>query len=229
MNKIKGLLLDFNGTLFFDTEYHMKAFMGFYPEFGLPTPDRDYMINNVFGRSNEDMYPDQFNPDATKEEIDAFTEAKERKYMDLCYKYPEKLHLVEGAPEMLDYLKENNIPFCLATGSPLMNVNFYFEALGIGRWFSFDNIVYCDGSFPGKPAPDIYKLAADRLGLDTSECAVFEDGTSGILSANAAGVSKVMALWEEGVPSPLTEKTRVDGIYHSLKDWKNILSSIGII
>ena len=131
--------------------------------------------------------------------------------------------------EAIEYLKENNIPFCLATGSPLINVNFYFEALGIGRWFSFDNIVYCDGSFPGKPAPDIYKLAADRLGLDTSECAVFEDGTSGILSANAAGVSKVMALWEEGVPSPLTEKTRVDGIYHSLKDWKNILSSIGII
>ena len=60
MGKVKGVLLDFNGTLFFDTTYHFKAFTEFYPEYGLATPDRDYMINNIFGRSNEDIFPMQF-------------------------------------------------------------------------------------------------------------------------------------------------------------------------
>ena len=226
---VKGILFDFNGTLFFDTEYHFMAFSVFFADYGRTAPDRDYMINNMFGRSNEDLVPTHFKPDATKEDIDRFTELKERKYVELCYKYPERLHLVEGVPEMLDYLKENGIPFCMATGSPLINVKFYFEALGIGQWFSFDNIVYCDGSFPGKPAPDVFKLAAERIGLDPSECAVFEDGTSGILAANSAGVDKVIAVYEDTLPSPITEKTRVDGVYHSFKDWKKILSDIGII
>ena len=229
MGEIKGILFDFNGTLFFDTEYHFEAFGSFYPRYGLTAPDRDYMINKLFGRSNDDLFPDQFKPDATKEDVDRFTEEKEHMYMEMCYKNPERLHLVEGAAELLDYLKENNIPFCMATGSPLVNVNFYFEALGIGRWFTFDNIVYCDGSFAGKPAPDIYRLAAERIGLDTSECAVFEDGTSGILSANSAGIGKVVALYQEDLPSPITDKTHVDGVCHDLKDWKNILSSIGVI
>ncbi len=226
---IKGILFDFNGTLFFDSEYHLGAFRKFYEYYGLPVKTDEYIVNNIFGRANGEIFREQFKPDATDEEVSAFSRDKELKYMEMCCLSPESLTLGKDVCEMLDYLKEHSIPFCMATGSPYGNVKFYFDRLNIGKWFSFDNIVYCDGSFPGKPAPDIYKLAADRLGLDTSECAVFEDGTSGILSANAAGVSKVMALWEEGVPSPLTEKTRVDGIYHSLKDWKNILSSIGII
>lgn len=226
---VKGVLLDFNGTLFFDSEYHFKSFCGFYQRYGLPTPSKEYIISNVFGRTNKELFLQEFNANATAEDIEEFSALKEQAYTDFCRAYPDKLKLVDGAADMLNYLKANSIPYCIATGSPYCNVKFYFDALGIGRWFTFDNVVYCDGSFPGKPAPDIYRIAAHKLGLEPDECVVFEDGTSGIISANAAGIAKVIAVWEEGFPSPVNKSTHVDGMYHNFTDWKNMLSTVGII
>jgi HAD superfamily hydrolase (TIGR01509 family) len=70
-------------------------------------------------------------------------------------------------------------------------VSFYIKNLGLDRWFSEDNMVWDNGAFPGKPAPDIYRLAAAKLGLSPSECLVYEDGTSGILAANRAEATKI--------------------------------------
>ena len=78
-------------------------------------------------------------------------------------------------------------------------------------------------------SPDIYELAAKRLGLDCSECAVFEDGTSGMRSANAARAARVIGVWEQGLPSPLSHGVRVDAVYHDLCDWREILRSIGLL
>ncbi len=229
MNKIKGILFDFNGTLFFDSQYHFEAFQICSDKYGVPRYSKEFTVKNIFGKSNNEIVRKYFKPDATDEDIKEYTEIKEGLYADICRTSPQRPALVDGAIELLDYLKEHNIPYCMATGSPLKNVNFYFEELGIGKWFSFDNIVYDNGTFPGKPAPDIYRLAAARLGFDTSECAVFEDGTSGIRSANAAGVGKVIAVWEEEYPCPITEQARVDGAYHDFKNWKEMLSLLGLL
>ena len=229
MSKVKGLLFDFNGTLFFDSEYHIEAFFECFRKYGLAVPDRKFIVENIFGRTNEAIFLQHYRSDATKEEITEFEQLKESMYMEKCKSSPERLKLCDGAAEILDYLKEHSIPFCIATGSPLENVNFYFEYLDLGRWFTLDNIVYCDGSFAGKPAPDIYELAAKRLGLDCSECAVFEDGTSGMRSANAARAARVIGVWEQGLPSPLSDGVRVDAVYHDLSNWREILRSIGLL
>ena len=226
---IKGLLFDFNGTLFFDSKYHLDAFNIFFDKYGIERRDREYMIKNIFGKSNRSIFLEQFCPDATDAEIEAFESFKERLYMDSCLKNPQKLKLCDGAEDMLDYLKEHSVPYCIATGSPLENVKFYFEHLGLGRWFTYDNIVYTDGTFNGKPAPDCYILAAKRLGLSPSECVVFEDGTSGIRAARSAGAAGVIAVWEKGLPSPLLDGAYADETHHDLSDWKGILSRIGII
>ena len=56
----------------------------------------------------------------------------------------------------------------------------------------FDAVVTGEQVVKGKPAPDIFLLAAERLGLPPSECVVFEDAPSGILAAKAAGCLPVM-------------------------------------
>ena len=224
---IKGLLFDFNGTLFFDSDFHIGAFDECYGIYGIEPLSREYVINNLFGKNNHDICNSYFVPNATEADVVRYGEVKESAYMRKCLACPDKMKLCDGAAEMLDYLKAHNIPYCIATGSPIQNVEFYFEHLGLGRWFTLDNIVYAAGSFQGKPAPACYLLAAKRLGLDASECAVFEDGTSGIMAANAANAQRVIAVWEEGIPSPLTELTHVDEIHHDLSDWRGILSRLG--
>ena len=226
---VKGLLFDFNGTLFFDSDYHITAFERCFDKYHIGRPDREYMVKNIFGRTNRSIFTEQFCPTATDEDILRFEELKEQLYMDSCLEVPSSLKLCDGAEEMLDYLKENSIPFCIATGSPRENVDFYFEHLGLGRWFSYDNIVYTDGSFEGKPAPDCYILAAERLGLSPKDCAVFEDGTSGIKAAMAAEAARVIAVWERGLPSPMLDGARADETHHDLSDWKGILSRLEMI
>lgn len=226
---LRGILFDFNGTLFFDSDMHIEAFRGVYKLYGKNPPSTEDMVSTLFGMPNKAIYEKCFSPNPTAEELKSFIDLKENCYRDLCLKAPEKMKLVDGAYEMLDYLKENNIPYCLATGSDWENVSFYLEHLGLDRWFSKENMVYTDGTFEGKPNPDIYILAAARLGLTPAECLVFEDGTSGILAANAAGAGAVVAVYEEKYPTPLTEKTRVDRVFHDHLDWKSTLDEYGLL
>ena len=226
---IKGVIFDFNGTLFFDSDLHFDSMAQMFVKYGLQKPDDEFMINHIFGRTNKKIYLDNFNSNADDAEISKFGEVKEDLYRQMCLQRPELFHLVDGVCEMLDALKENGVPYCIATGSPRGNMEFYFEHLGIGRWFSWDNIVYDDGSFPGKPAPDIYLRAADRLGLSPEECVVFEDGTSGILAANAAGAGRGVAVYEAKYASPLTPDTKVNKVFHDHKNWKETLTEYGVL
>ena len=227
MSTPKGFIFDFNGTLFFDSRLHIRCFREYALKYGFKVLSDEYVVANILGKANDLIVRDNYNKDATDEDIAAFNDEKEGFYRELCRRSPEDMHLIKGACELLDFLKENSIPYCIATGSDIDNVNFYLHEMGIDRWFTLDNIVYCDGSFPCKPSPDIYLRAAKCIGLDPSECVVFEDGTSGMLAAHRAGVKNIIALYEEGLPSPVTDEFKVFRILHGLEDWRVLLSELG--
>lgn len=226
---LRGILLDFNGTLLFDSDFHMEAFRRIFPLYGKPIPDDDFMIQKCFGRTNETIYWENIDPNGTQEQIDIFAKQKETLYQQECLAHPEQYHLTDGAVEFLDYVKEQKIPYCLATGSGKCNVDFYIRHLALSRWFSEENMVYAKSDFPGKPAPDIYCMAAKKIGLSPAECLVLEDGTSGIRAANAAGAGAVHVIYEAKYPSPLTSQTKVNGVCHDLRDWKKLLAQYGLL
>ncbi|MBQ7386603.1 MAG: HAD family phosphatase [Clostridia bacterium] len=229
MKRIKGILFDFNGTLFFDSEMHAQAFGLTCDAYGVERFTREQLISGIFGRTNAKIYRDNFQSDATDEECERFSTVKKNFYFESCLAQPDRLTLAPGAAEMLDYLKEQGIPMALATGSDREEVDFFIEHLGISRWFSYEkNVVYNDGSFSGKPAPDCYILAARKIGLDPSECAVFEDGRSGIMAANAAGCAAVIAVHEEGIPSPLGDGCEANALYHDHTKWRETLTLLGL-
>ncbi|MBR2354411.1 MAG: HAD family phosphatase [Clostridia bacterium] len=228
---IRGILFDFNGTLFFDSEMHMEAFRQCSASRQMPIPTVDKMVRNFFGRTNSTICREQYNPQATDKELVAFAEEKETYYRAACLADPKGMHLVEGAEELLNYLKEHQIPYGLATGSEEGNLAFYREHLSLDRWFTPKNTVYDDHTFQGKPAPDIYIKAAKKIGLSPEECIVFEDGTSGMLSALRAGVGAVIPIWEPILPSPLTEEVKTlirKKYYHDFKVWREILAEYGL-
>ena len=74
------------------------------------------------------------------------------------------------------------------------NLEFYFEVFGLGKWFNFENLVYDNGTFPGKPAPDIFLIASQKLNLKPEDCLVVEDAYSGILAAKKAHIGKIIAI-----------------------------------
>lgn len=192
--KYKGIIFDFNGTLLFDSEKHLEAWREYSRQLrGVAFTDeemRDYM----FGRTNEDIIAYAIGKKPEPELVEKLGLEKEAVYRDMCRNDRENFKLAPYAEEFLNYLKENDIPRTIATMSGWENVEFYIEEFNLERWFDLDKIVYANGKIPGKPAPDIYQIAAKNLGLKPEECIVVEDAVSGIDSAKNAGIGKIIAI-----------------------------------
>jgi pseudouridine-5'-monophosphatase len=122
-----------------------------------------------------------------------------------------------GAKEMTTHFFKLGIPQAIATSSssPMFEAKFEKHK----KWFSqFKQIVRGDDPElkEGKPAPDIFLLAAKRLGVDPAECLVFEDAPAGTEAALAAGMSVIV------VPDPNMDHCHYKNasqIISSLKDF----------
>ena len=106
-----------------------------------------------------------------------------------------------GAKEMTSHFYSHDIPQAIATSSssPIYDAKYKKHE----KWFSqFAQIVRGDDPElkEGKPAPDIFLLAAKRLDVEPAECLVFEDAPAGTEAAIAAGMSVVV------VPHPEMDK-----------------------
>ena len=226
--KIKGILFDFNGTLFFDSELHIRAFEKCFADRNMEIPSAEFIVTKIFGISNENIYKTFFDPDATKEDCERFAEEKEGLYRQMCLDDRSLMKYTAGACELMTYLKSNNIPYCLATGSGMDNISFYNENMELSKWFDREHIVCADDKVKGKPDPAIYEYAASKIGLSASECIIFEDGTKGLIAANRANAGASIAIYEKGLPSPLIDGARADAVYHDFSQWKEILQGFGL-
>ena len=226
--QLKGILFDFNGTLFFDTDCHVNAFKQYYAKRGLEIPSAEYVINNLFGLTNAEIYRNFFNENATSEECKQFAIEKEGLYYESCLALPNGMQYVNGVCELLTYLKENNIPYCLATGAGMDNISFYIEHMALSKWFDREHIVCADDKVKCKPDPEIYEYAASKIGLTPSECIVFEDGPLGLIAANRANAGAAIAIYEKGLDSPIRNGAQADAEYHDFSEWKTILKEFGL-
>lgn len=100
-------------------------------------------------------------------------------------KYLYELRLKPHVCEFLSFLRDRGLKIGVATSTAMDIIVPCFEKRGIARFF--DTIVTTGECGKGKPAPDVYLRAAERLGVSPSECLAFEDLPAGILAAKAAG------------------------------------------
>ena len=192
---IKGIIFDFNGTLFEDTHMHVDVWIQFFKDKLNYDMSKEEFYQRIFGRDNNAIIKDMFNT-SDLNLIHQLSEEKEEVYRNLCRN--TDIALVDGAIEFFDYLKMNGIPFTIATGSNTNNVNFYFEVFNLNKWFDRSNVVCDDGYLPGKPDPTIYHLACDKLNLKPIDCIVIEDSKAGVLAAKNAGMKDIYVLSHNG-------------------------------
>lgn len=193
-SKIKGIIFDFNGTLFFDSEKHLEAWREFSKRVRAYPFTDDEMREHMFGRTNEDIISYLIGKKPDKKLVEELGQEKEAVYREMCRKDKKNTVLAPGATNFLDFLTQQNIPHTIATMSDKKNVDFFIETFNLEKWFNLSQIVYDDGKIPGKPAPDIYIKAAKNINLTPSECVVIEDAISGLESAHRAGAGKIIAI-----------------------------------
>jgi HAD superfamily hydrolase (TIGR01509 family) len=107
--------------------------------------------------------------------------------------YGERLVVLPGAIEAVTALAPL-YPLAIASSSPAAVIRFVVERIGVGDHFQV--VASSDEVERGKPAPDVYRLACERLGIPATEAVAFEDSGPGIRSANAAGLGVI------AVPNP---------------------------
>ncbi len=97
--------------------------------------------------------------------------------------------LKKGAVELLDFLKQNGVRMAVASGSAKYEIDWKLGETGVLHYFEAfaggDDVEHC------KPAPDVFLLAAERLGVAPEECFVFEDSSLGIKAGHAAGMKAI--------------------------------------
>jgi beta-phosphoglucomutase len=186
---IKGVVFDFNGTLFWDTNIHNKAWDIFLEKNNIRLSDKE-KNKKIHGKNNRDILNILFSNQLSKAEINRLSTEKEKIYQKLCLQ--TDMQLAPGAKEFLNFLKNIKIPFTIATASELDNINFYFKHLELNSFFDRSKVIFNDGSIKSKPNPQIFQKAINILGLMGCDTLIFEDSISGIVAAENVKAAKII-------------------------------------
>ncbi|WP_417885506.1 HAD family hydrolase [Zunongwangia sp.] len=189
--KIKGVIFDFNGTLFFDTHLHNQAWDIFLKKHSLGLNNKE-KNQKIHGKNNEEILKNLFSDNLTKDEIVKLSIEKENIYQRLCLE--NEMVLAPESEEFINFLCLKNIPYTIATASDLYNLEFYFKHLDLGRYFELSKIVYSNGEIKSKPNPEIFLKAMEILRIEPNETLIFEDSTSGIKAAENSNAGKVIII-----------------------------------
>ena len=185
--EIKAVLFDMDGLMVDTESLSTEAFINSAKAQGYNMTKEETL--KVLGFTKASIY--QF-------WIDYFqgTNVDGKKLVDDHYEYienvlytvgPEKMPYVE---ELLKYLKENNYKIAVASSSDTADIKNNLEKTKLEKYI--DEIASGAEVENGKPAPDVFLLAAKRLGVDPKDCLILEDSKAGIKAGKASGAMVFM-------------------------------------
>lgn len=120
-------------------------------------------------------------------------------------KIPELVKPKTGAQALIEWTAEQNIPYCIASSSPMSIIKATVEAQG---WSDLIPNLYTANDVPkGKPAPDVYLFAAEELDVQPKDCLALEDSPNGARSAVAAEMTCYVVPDSHSSPDKFTDIT----------------------
>ncbi|MBS2023461.1 MAG: HAD family phosphatase [Deltaproteobacteria bacterium] len=207
---MRAVLFDLDGTLVDNMPFHADAWVQMCARRGVHVP-RDRFLRELAGSKNDHIVR-LFWPDATDALVEELTHEKEVAYRAA---FGPRLRLLAGAAAFLDRLERDGVPFAIASAAPLLNRALVLDGLGLRSRFAA--IVGGEEVARGKPHPDIFLLAAERLGVAPRDCVVFEDAVLGVRAGVAADMRVV------GVTTVCTpEELLAAGALHTIADFTQL-------
>ncbi|MFI6565505.1 HAD family hydrolase [Streptomyces sp. NPDC050534] len=102
--------------------------------------------------------------------------------------FERDLEPVAGAVGLLEKLAADGVPYCVASSGSHERIRVGHRKTGLDRWFDDGRVFSSQDVGRGKPAPDLFLYAAERMGVAPERCVVVEDSPLGVRAANAAGM-----------------------------------------
>ena len=184
LNNKKAVLFDLDGTLVDSMWVWRDIDVDFLSAIGQTLPDDlQKCIEGMSFTETAEYFKERFNIKDDVEDI-------KTKWNKMAYdKYTSEVKLKKGAKEFLARLKADGILVGIASSNSMTLIEGALKAEGVLDYF--DAITTACEAGAGKPAPDIYLLAAKKLNISPAECLVFEDIPMGIMAGNSAGMTTV--------------------------------------
>jgi len=176
-----GVIFDLDGVLVNSTEEHFRSFERLGKEAGYTITREQF--RGLFGRHNDDIFPILFGHPLPAEELARLANHKEAIFREMLYGNVTPL---PGVHALLSSLHNVGFHLALGTSTPRANVDLIFDALGLIDLFEV--IVSAEDVTRGKPDPQVFLLAAERIGISPTRCVVVEDAIAGVYAAKNGGM-----------------------------------------
>jgi beta-phosphoglucomutase len=191
----QALLFDLDGTLVNNMMVHHRAWQKKLKELGL-----NYSLDRVKAEIhgvNLEILQNLFGDKYTLDEYKQIAWDKEAAYREI-FAADFTANIVPGALDFIRQAHTVGIPMAIGTAGPKENAEFVVENLGIGHLMG--HLVHSGMVSKGKPDPEVFQQGADALGVDLTDCVIFEDSVTGAKAANNAGCPVVVLTTTHDAP-----------------------------
>lgn len=179
-----AVIFDVDGVLIDSYQAHFKSWLQMFGEHDESFTEEQF--RKTFGRTSRDIIAALHGSDLSIAEMDAWDDRKEALYREIIrHEFPAN----DGAGELLDALHAAGFKLGVGSSGPPENIALTLECLRRAALFSA--VVTRVDVTRGKPDPQVFQIAGERLGVPPEQCVVVEDAPAGIEAANRAGMASV--------------------------------------
>ena len=182
----RAFIFDMDGTIVDNMAFHTKSWVTFFQRRGQDI-DADEFFRATAGRQGKEIIRSYMGEDLHDDEVAQLNREKEAVYREL---YEPHRKAIDGFDGLVAHAKAHGVALAVATSAPKENITFTLDGLDLRR--HFDAVVGAADVERGKPHPDVFLKAAERVGAAPADCIVFEDAPLGVEAARRAGMRCVV-------------------------------------
>ncbi len=178
----KVVIWDMDGVIADTSLYHRQAWQQVLQKRGVDYTEKNF--RRGFGQRNEEIIKSVLGEETSVNEIKTISKEKEERFRNLV---KPNIKLLPGVIELIKALTQYKFKLALASSTPMENLTLLTAKLGIKGYFQV--IVSAEDVTIGKPDPQVFLLAAKRLGANPGDCIIIEDAVTGVTAARKAGMT----------------------------------------